>query len=127
MLDRRTQIGGFYAGHISIDRVEVFDGQHEWHDRRRGIVRERRCNVFDLGEGRVRVERVEGLKPDVPVVECFQQREGRGGADGLHPVRCIDDMAPTTVQKRELFAGESIAFEDGFGLNDFLFAESGKS
>lgn len=122
MFDRHSKVGGFYVGDVGKDRVEVFDGQLQRHDWRWGVGGERRSDVCDLGESRMRIEGVERLKTHVPVIESFQERERRGGADGFHPVAVVDHVATTTVQHREFFAGEGVAFEDGLGLWDFLFA-----
>lgn len=122
MLDRCTEISGFYVCDVGEDRLEVVDGQFQRHNRRRGVVGEGRSDVHDLGEGRMRVEGVERLKTLVPVVKGFQQGERRGGADGFHPVAVVDHVAAATMQQGEFFTGEGVAFEDGFGFGDILFA-----
>lgn len=127
MLDRRAKICRRHPRDEGKDRIQILDRQLQRHDRRR-CVGPKRCRYgVDLGKCRVRIERVERLKPNVPVVKRAQQSERWRRSDSLHSVAVIDNVAAPAMGKRQFFAQCRVAFKHRFPDSYDLFDQGSKN
>ena len=103
MLNWGAKVGRGNLCDIGQNGFQIVCGHVQRVNGRRGIVGKGFGDVHNLREGRVRVERVERLKPEIPILKGAQDRKRWGGSDGLHAVDVADNMAtPAMLQRKNL-------------------------
>lgn len=109
MLDRRAQIGRVHPRHISQDFVQIVQRDGDRVNGRGQRWGEGGRDLVDLGEGRMRVQDIEGLEPLLPIAKRAQDRKGRRGADTVVYVLRADHVTPPAVDEREAYPFGDVA------------------
>mmetsp|Transcript_28967 Transcript_28967/g.55472 ORF Transcript_28967/g.55472 Transcript_28967/m.55472 type:complete len:263 (-) Transcript_28967:2060-2848(-) len=104
MLQRFSQIGGVYYGHVSQDRVQIVQRQSDRRDGRRAVQRKGGGDVLDLGKGTMRVQHVEGGKTGLPILKAAHHEKAGGGADAKGSSAPLGYMATAALGIRHRLA-----------------------
>lgn len=118
MLQRLAKIRRFNDRNKGQDGVEVVQCHLNRMNGRGARRIKGRRQPIDLGEGGVRVQRKEGLKPFIPIRKAAQNRKRGGRAQPVHPVFWTDHVTAATMGHRKLLAQDHVTIGCGYGIGD---------